>query len=183
LHLKKGLNLLIAALSQLQAHRFTFVLAGSGDPHYEDEIRQQLISSGISDRTRMVGFVNGEQKDLLLQGSDLFVLTSYSENFGVAVLEALAAGLPAIVTPGVALAEVVEHHQLGAVPELEEGAIATAILQALNQPETMKAMGDRARQLVLNHYTWDRVAAQLIEVYTAILEKKPANGPLSQHKP
>jgi glycosyltransferase involved in cell wall biosynthesis len=183
LHLKKGLNLLIAALSQLQAHRFTFVLAGSGDPHYEDEIRQQLISSGISDRTCMVGFVNGEQKDLLLQGSDLFVLTSYSENFGVAVLEALAAGLPAIVTPGVALAEVVEHHQLGAVPELEEGAIATAILQALNQPETMKAMGDRARQLVLNHYTWDRVAAQLIEVYTAILEKKPANGPLSQHKP
>lgn len=182
LHPKKGLNLLIAALARLQVHRFTFVLAGSGDPHYEDEIRQQLTVNGLSDRTRMVGFIKGEQKDLLLQGSDLFVLTSYSENFGVAVLEALAAGLPAIVTPGVALAEVVKQHQLGAVPELEEGAIATAILKALNQPEAMKAMGDRARQLVLNHYTWERVAAQLIEVYTAILEKKSANGPPSQHK-
>lgn len=183
IHYKKGLDYLIRALGQVSNHRFSLVIAGSGEPEYERTIRALVQESGLASHTHFVGFVKDDDKDLLLQGSDLFVLTSYSENFGVAVLEALAAGLPAIVTPGVALAEVVEHHQLGAVPELEEGAIATAILQALNQPETMKAMGDRARQLVLNHYTWDRVAAQLIEVYTAILEKKPANGPLSQHKP
>jgi glycosyltransferase involved in cell wall biosynthesis len=81
--------------------------------------------------------------------------------------------LPTIVTPGIALSEVVKQHQLGAVPKLEEGAIATAILKALNQPEAMKEMGDRARQLVLNHYTWDRVAAQLIDVYSAILNHRP----------
>jgi len=132
----------------------------------------------MSDRTRLVGFVKGEQKDLLLQGSDLFVLTSYSENFGVAVLEALAAGLPAIVTPGVALSEVVQQHQFGSVPALEENAIATAILHALNHPEAMKAMGDRARQYVLKHYTWEAIATQLIDVYGEIVGDRPAKNQL-----
>jgi glycosyltransferase involved in cell wall biosynthesis len=172
LHPKKGLKLLIAALARLRAHRFTFVMAGSGDPCYEDEIRQELLSSGISDRTRMVGFVSGEQKDLLLQGSDLFVLTSYSENFGVAVLEALAAGLPAIVTPGVALSEIIKQYQFGAVPEMEEEAISTAILQAINQPESMREMGSCARQFVLERYTWGAISTQLIDVYRTVLNNR-----------
>ena len=173
LHPKKGVNLLIAALARLQNHRFTLVLAGSGELEYENEVSQQLKVSGLSDRTRMVGFVSGEQKDLLLQGSDLFALTSYSENFGIAVLEALAAGLPTIVTPGVALSEVVKQHQLGAVPDLEEGAIADALIEYLSDLSAAKAMGDRARQFVLDNYTWDKVAANLIEVYQAILQQAP----------
>lgn len=179
IHYKKGLDYLIRALGKMNSHRFSLVIAGSGEPEYERTVKALVQESGLAGHTRFVGFVKGDDKDLLLQGSDIFVLTSYSENFGVAVLEALAAGLPAIVTPGVALSEVVKQHQLGIVPELDEEAIATAILKALNQPEAMKKMGDRARQLVLNHYTWDRVAAQMIEVYSAILDKKPANDPPS----
>jgi glycosyltransferase involved in cell wall biosynthesis len=176
IHYKKGLDYLIRALGKVNNHRFSLVIAGSGEPEYERTIKALVQELGLASQTHFVGFVKGDDKDLLLQGSDIFVLTSYSENFGVAVLEALAAGLPAIVTPGVALAEVVKHHQLGVVPELEEGAIATAILQALTQPETMQEMGDRARQFVLNHYTWDRVAVQLMEVYTSILENRYANN-------
>lgn len=169
LHPKKGLERLIPALARIRHQRFTFIIAGSGDPGYEAELRDRLQEAGLCDRTRMVGFVKGEQKDLLLQGSDLFLLTSYSENFGMAVLEALAAGLPAIVTPGVALSKVVQQHQFGAVPELEEDAIATTILQALNQPAVMKEKGDRARQYVLKHYTWNAIATQLIDVYGGIV--------------
>jgi glycosyltransferase involved in cell wall biosynthesis len=173
LHPKKGLEILISALSALPLHRFTVVIAGSGDAAYEAEIRHRLQQSEISDRTQMVGFVEGEQKDLLLQGSDLFALTSYSENFGVAVLEALAAGLPVVITPGVALSPLVVQHRFGWVPELEEGAIAHAILEGLKHPEEMKAKGVRARQFVLDNYTWDHIAAQMIEVYDAILNQEP----------
>ena len=110
-------------------------------------------------------------KDLLMQGADIFALTSYSENFGVAVLEAMAVGLPVIVTPGVALASVVEQNQLGYVPELDVEAIASTIADYLKHLLTAKEMGDRARRLVCEKYSWDRNASQLSEVYTAILKQ------------
>ncbi len=168
-HPKKGIEVLIDALALLHHQRFTFVIAGNGEPEYESAIRQHINRAGIHERTHMVGFVQGEDKDLLLQGADLFALTSYSENFGVAVLEALAAGIPAIVTPGVALSKLVSEHQLGMVPELNKEAIAHALITCLKEPQEAKAMGDRARQFILEHYTWDNIAAQLIDVYAEIL--------------
>ncbi|WP_044207441.1 glycosyltransferase [Coleofasciculus chthonoplastes] len=173
LHPKKGLEYLIPALGKLADQRFTFVLAGSGSCQYEAEIDALLIAAGIDKRTYRSGFVTGEMKDLLLQGSDVFALTSHSENFGVVVLEALAVGLPVLVTPGVALASVVKQHQLGYVAELDVAAIASAMKQLLNHRQETKVMGNRARQLILEQYTWNRIALNLIEVYTAIIQKYP----------
>ncbi|ANV87367.1 glycosyltransferase [Picosynechococcus sp. PCC 7117] len=173
LHPKKGIEILIQALAQLVDQRFTFLIAGSGDPNYENEIYTCLQQSGIGDRTRMLGFIEGEKKDLLLQGADLFALTSYSENFGIAVLEALAAGLPCVVTPGVALSEVIKQQDLGMVPEMNEAAIANAIRTCLLQPEVTKEKGDRARQFIVENYTWDKIAANLVEIYDAIIQNQP----------
>lgn len=172
LHPKKGLDYLIPALAKLVHQRFTFVLAGSGSPDYEAEIDALLDSSGIRDRTYRSGFVEGEMKDLLLQGSDLFALTSHSENFGVAVLEALAAGLPVLVTPGVALASVVEQHQLGYIPELNVEAISSALTRFLSYPQKAKDMGVQARQLVQQKYTWEHTASNLSKAYTALLQQE-----------
>jgi glycosyltransferase involved in cell wall biosynthesis len=178
LHPKKGLDYLIPALGKLVERRFTFVLAGSGAYNYEAEIDQLLLAANIHKCTYRSGFVSGDLKDLLLQGADLFALTSYSENFGVAVLEALAVGLPVVVTPGVALASVVKQHQIGYVPELDVNAIASAIKESLNYPQIAQEMGNRARKLIFEHYTWERIAIQMIEAYTAIINKNPL--PLSQ---
>jgi glycosyltransferase involved in cell wall biosynthesis len=169
LHAKKGLDYLIPALGKLRHRRFTFVLAGSGSSDYEAEINELLVSAGIDTRTYRSGFVEGEMKDFLMQGADIFALTSYSENFGVAVLEAMAVGLPVVVTPGVALASVVEQYQLGYVAQLDIAAIASSLGHCLDHPQTTKEIGDRARQLVRQQYTWERNASKLSEVYTAIL--------------
>jgi glycosyltransferase involved in cell wall biosynthesis len=173
LHTKKGLDYLIPALGKLTHRRFTFVLAGSGSPEYEAEIESLLISNGIRNRTQFTGFVTGEIKDVLMQGADLFALTSYSENFGVAVLEALAVGLPVLVTPGVALADVVNEQRLGYVADLDVGAIAFFLKQALEDSQEAKIMGARARQLVSKRYTWSNVASNLIDIYTKITNTKP----------
>jgi glycosyltransferase involved in cell wall biosynthesis len=173
LHYKKGLDYLIPALGKLIHHHFTLVIAGNGTPAYEAEIQALLLASGIEDRTHMVGFVEGKQKDLFLQGSNLFALTSHSENFGLSVLEALVVGTPALVTPGVALATIVRDNDLGYVSDLDIDAIATTFDQYLTDPDRAKVMGDRARQFVLDNYTWDYIAPNLIRVYQSMIDRQP----------
>ncbi|ARV61239.1 glycosyl transferase family 1 [Nostocales cyanobacterium HT-58-2] len=171
LHPKKGLDYLIPALGKLTNDCFTFVIAGSGSSEYESEVESLVLAHGIRHRTHITGFVQGEVKDILMQGADLFVLTSYSENFGVAVLEALAVGLPVLVTPGVALADVVNEQRLGYVAQLNIAEISSLVQQALEHPQETKSMGDRARQLVQENYTWNSIADNLIEIYIKVLKQ------------
>lgn len=170
-HPKKGLDYLIPALAKLANQRFTFVLAGSGTKEYEAEIIELLVHTGMRDRTYISGFVADESKDILLQGADLFALTSYSENFGIAVLEAMAVGLPIIVTPGVALASTVKQEQLGYVVELDVEEIACKISYALNHQSQAKQMGDRARQLIYDNYRWSHIGSKLSQIYSNILNE------------
>jgi glycosyltransferase involved in cell wall biosynthesis len=171
LHPKKGLDYLIPALGKLSHYRFTFILAGSGDPDYENEIQSLLVSHGIENRTHLTGFIKGEIKELLIQGADLFALTSYSENFGISVLESLAAGTPVIITPGVALSDLVEQQQIGSVAELDVNEISAAIQHFLDNPQKSQEMGDRARQFILDNYTWDKIALKMVSVYEDITMK------------
>jgi glycosyltransferase involved in cell wall biosynthesis len=173
LHPKKGLDCLIPALGTLKHRRFTLALVGSGSLEYEAEVDRYLAAVGISDRTYRPGFVpESEMKQLLLQGSDLFLLTSHSENFGLAVLEALGSGLPAIVTPGVALSSLVEREKVGWVTKLDVSAIASTIDSCLANPESLPEKGIRARQLVAENYSWERVAESLIPRYREIANIK-----------
>ncbi len=165
LHPKKGLDYLIPALSQLHDRQFTLVLAGNASPDYEATVQQLLQTAGLQSRTQRLGFVTGETKALLLQGADLFALTSHSENFGIAVLEAMANGLPVLVTPGVALATLVERSQIGWVTPLDQSAIATTLQQIFSNPTLAKATGNRARTIVGQQYTWSYIATNLIQHY------------------
>jgi glycosyltransferase involved in cell wall biosynthesis len=169
IHPKKGLEYLIQALAQIKDKKFTLIIAGNGDSDYEAQINSCLHDYGLEDCSLMTGFVEGELKQLLLQGANLFVLTSYSENFGVAVLEALAAGTPALVTPGVALAQEIEQNDLGYVVPQEPTAIAEAIDKHLELPESeRKKLSQKARQFVLDNYSWDKIAQQLLTVYSVL---------------
>jgi glycosyltransferase involved in cell wall biosynthesis len=168
LHYKKGLDYPISALGKLQDRRFTLVIAGNGTPAYEAEIRSLVVAAGIEHRTQLVGFVEGEQKDLFIQGSDLFVLTSHSENFGLAVLEALVVGTPVLITPEVGLATIVRDNNLGYVADLDLDAITQALDRYLLDPTPAKLMGTRARAFTIENYNWDRIVTDLIQVYRSI---------------
>jgi glycosyltransferase involved in cell wall biosynthesis len=169
LHPVKGLDYLIPALSKVTRKEFTFILAGSGSPEYEAQASQLLINNKLEHCTHLPGFVTGEIKDILLQGADIFVLTSYMESFSLVVLEAMAAGLTTIVTPGVALASMIQENQVGYVPELDIVEIAKTIEYCLNHPQEAKAKGDRARQFIQENYTWDRVATNMVTLYKNII--------------
>jgi glycosyltransferase involved in cell wall biosynthesis len=171
LHPKKGLDYLIPALGKLSHHRFTFIIAGNGNPEYEVEIKSLIISNHIHNITYLAGFVQDEFKDILIQGSDLFVLTSHSENFGIVILEALAAGVPLLLTPGVALSSIVQKHQVGYITELDVSAIASTLEQFLKNPQATKEMSQRARQLVSQKYSWEHISSKLQKIYADIIQR------------
>ena len=171
LHEKKGLDYLIPALGKLTNYPFKFVLAGSGAAEYESEIKKLLDEHGLAERTFLPGFVEGELKDLIMQGADFFALTSHSENFGVAVLEAMAAGLPVITTTGVALSSQIDQHQLGSVVQLDVNDIARQIATFFETPESGVGMGKRAREFVRREYSWETASQRLLKIYDSILAK------------
>jgi glycosyltransferase involved in cell wall biosynthesis len=166
IHHKKGIDWLVRSLAQMYVPRPVLLIAGEGDQRAG--IEQLASRLGIDRNLRWLGHVAGEWKQLCLQGSDLLALTSHHENFGVAVLEALAAGTPVLVSDHVALAEVIARHRLGRVVPLEIGAIRDGLTQALAESD-----GDslaRRREFVRDHYSWSASAAALEQLYRRTIE-------------
>ena len=157
IHPKKGLEYLISALSKLKEYNFVLVIAGSGDPDYVNQIKDLLETHDICDRAHMIGFVKGETKNLYLQGADIFALTSHSENFGIAAIEALAAGTPVLITDGVAIAPMVKEQAIGYVTKLEVEAIASIIQEFFDHPDIARQKGDRATLYIAEHYSWAKI--------------------------
>jgi glycosyltransferase involved in cell wall biosynthesis len=174
LHYKKRPELLIDSLAILtqQGHRVHLLLAGSGDVDYITALKQQVARLGVQEYVTFAGFVTGYDKDLVLQGSDLFALPSYSENFGIAVAEAMAAQLPVIITPGVQIAPEIENAKAGMIIEGERELLTEAIAQLLQKPEFRKQLGENAGKLVRERYSWGAIAQELAKAYQAIIQKR-----------
>jgi glycosyltransferase involved in cell wall biosynthesis len=178
LHYKKRPDLLLQSLSFLAkaGHPFHLCLAGAGEPNYLKHLQTLIASLGLTAQTSLTGFVAGRDKEILLQGSDIFVLPSFSENFGVAVAEAMAAGLPVIITPDIQIAPDIARAKAGLVVEGEVETLSAAIAQLLNSPELRQQLGENGRRFAQSHYSWDAIAQQLAAAYTAILQKQPLPG-------
>lgn len=178
-HPKKGIDLLVRALAQMPLPRPVLLIAGEGD--HRTAIEQLAARQGVARDLRWLGHVTGEWKQLCLQGSDLLALTSHHENFGIAVLEALAAGTPVLVSDQVALADPVARHRLGHVVPLEIEAIRDGLAQMLAQPPG----NDPARRqaFVTEHYSWFANSAALEKLYQDVIENRsgPTTTPRLKH--
>jgi glycosyltransferase involved in cell wall biosynthesis len=170
LHEKKNVPLLLRALAEDadSPRPVLLTIAGEGEPRYRDELVALTKQLELADRVRFVGHVDGDAKRHLLAQSDCFVLPSAHENFGLAVAEALAAGLPAIVTPGVALAREVADAGAGLVADATESALASAIRWVADHPAALIEMGERAGQLAPRDLSWDRTCERLVALYAEL---------------
>jgi len=177
-HPQKGLDLLIPALGFLARKRddFVFILAGSGELKFEKEIKCLLARNGLDRITMFAGFVEREKKGSLLNQSDLFVLSSYHENFGLAVAEAMAAGLPIVISDRVNIHHDVQAYNAGLVTGCNIMEIASAIEKVLDNETMRKQMGENGKRLVREKYNWDVIAPQMIKLYEKILSGRKA-GP------
>lgn len=172
LHDKKQPDLLLRAFDKL-ARDFpdaALVLAGPGDARYVGRLRSEARRLGLEKRVVFPGLLQGRAVQEALVDADLFVLPSLQENFGLAVAEAMAAGCPVVVTPEVALAPEIEKWEAGLVVEADAGAVADGVQRLLRDGDLRQAMGRNGRQLVLERFTWERVAAEMLGVYEDLLQ-------------
>ncbi len=169
---KKGLDLLIPALEQLQD--FHFVLAGGNpqEPEYEAEIRKQIEQSTLGNRTTITGFITGGDKTALLEAADLFVLPSYYENFGIAVAEAMTAGTPVVISDQVHIWQDIQQSESGWVTPCDIKALTETLRQALNDSSELKRRGKLAQEHAQKNYGWDAIATQMIHTYEQILQSR-----------
>ncbi len=160
---KKGLDRLIAALVEVPAA--ALVIAGPDDEDCRPTLERLAGGLGVGGRTLFPGQVDGAERAALLHRAAALVLPSYSENFGNAVLEAMAAGRPVVVTPEVGLATVVREVGAGVVVEGDPARLAAALSGLLADRAAADAMGRRGAAAARERFSWEAVATRMEAAY------------------
>lgn len=171
IHPKKGVKELVKAWRQLSPKGWNLKLAG---PDESDIIASLALSN--EDSISYVGEVEGDVKWNLLSEASLFVLPSYSENFGVVVVESLMAGTPVIATHGTPWRKLVDHGCGWWIPMTNESLICTLDESTKCSEETLRKMGERGRQLAINDFGWNFVGEEMASVYRWICGHCEAPG-------
>ncbi len=167
LHVKKGIELLLEALSHLKPDLggYEVIIAGEGEPHYVETLKKAAISFGLSEVVKFVGGVYGAKKVCLLQSADIFVLPTYSENFGIVVAEALACGTPVITTHGTPW-KALEENECGWYIPVGANALKITLREAISvTEETIETMGRNGRRLIEERFATSIVAGKFVEQY------------------
>jgi len=173
LHPIKGLDLLLPAFARLarQYPDYLLVIAGPDENGYGRQLAKLAAGLGVLEDVVFLGPIYGQAKVGLLREAELFLLTSYSEGFPMALLEALSCATPALITRDCHVPEVAEEGA-GLVVAADVSQIFRALQALLRDAKARRAMGDRARRLVESHFTWDQVARQTAELCDDILHRQ-----------
>lgn len=167
LNWKKGLDILIKAYSKLTESRddLHLLIVGNDNGGYKKRVMSWINGCGIDHKVTFTGMLKGSDKLAVLAGSDIFVLPSYSENFGMAVVEAMASGLPVVISNKVGIYREVEKHKAGVVVECEPESLYRGIKYVLGDENFAKELSINGRRLAENYYGINKVADMMIDAY------------------
>src|SRR5262249_4151851 len=144
-------------------------IAGPDEAGHQIEVENAVCAAGLREIVSFIGPVAGETKKSAFFSADLFVLPTHSENFGIAVAEALAHGLPVLTTTGAPWSRLPELG-CGWWVDVSVDEIAACLRQATScDTETLRAMGARGRKWVRAEFGWERVAKEFIATYQDLL--------------
>ena len=176
IHPVKGLKNLIEAWNLVNPEGWRCTLAGPDEGGHQKELEALLASMGLKDKFEFPGLVEGDKKWSILNSADLFLLPSFTENFGISAAEALACAVPVITTKGTPWKVLVDN-QCGWWVDIGVEPLAKAFKEAISlSEEQRRAMGLRGRKLMEEQYSWSLVGRELVSVYGWILARtaKPA---------
>ncbi len=178
LHPKKRLDLATEAFIRLAQRRADvhLVIAGPDDGS-KGGARLALQKAHLLDRATFTGLLHGEEKWAVLQDSSLFLLQSEDENFGLAALEAMASGIPVLISPRVGLSDIARQAGSALIVNLHTADWADQMDRVLSDPTLAKKLGESGRRLVEEQFSSERVAVQMKTLYASLLaDFRPDSG-------
>jgi glycosyltransferase involved in cell wall biosynthesis len=172
IHPKKGLINLVKAWEKLKSNKWKVIVAGPDEGGHRQEVEKLISEKKLSQYFEFIGPVEGKSKYDLYKSSDLFILPTYSENFGIVVAEALMSGLPVITTKGAPWEGLIKNNcgwwiDIGVDPMIKTLKIALSL-----SPEILDQMGNRGKIYAENNFGYASIAKKMLEVYDWILKKK-----------
>jgi glycosyltransferase involved in cell wall biosynthesis len=170
IHEKKGCDLLIEAFARVaaMASEVDVVIAGPDQAGLQHKLQRMAEERGIAARAHWPGFLGGDLKWGAIRGCEAFILPSHQENFGIAVVEALAAGRPVLISNQVNICDEIEEDEVGLVGEDTLGGTEQLLRKWFDLPAKERdAMAARARPSFLKRYAMTRAATAINQVFAA----------------
>ena len=176
LHPKKGLELLIPAFAQAATADAVLVIAGPDADGYQAHLEKLVRAHGLTGRVVFTGMLYGADRIVALADAYLFVLPSYQENFGLAVVEALAAGTPVLISDQVNIHDQITAAGLGAVVHTRADELAAELARWLGDHELRRAAAAKARPFAWEHNDWNHIALRWGREYARLIAARPGGG-------
>jgi glycosyltransferase involved in cell wall biosynthesis len=164
---KKGLEILFHALTGVPFD-YRLLIAGSAEQKYLDQLKQLSVLLGIDKKISWCGWKNGEEKFNFFSGLDLFVLTSFNENFSIAVIESLATGTPVLVSEHVGLADFVKEKKMGWVCKANVQSIQEELSVIYNNKKDLIRIKDTAPAIIAEEFNKKALAQKYVTAYRSI---------------
>ena len=177
LNWKKGLDTLIPAFAQVvrEEPEALLVIAGPDEERYKKNIQLLITNYHLQDKVVFTGELLDKERCIAYKSASVFVLPSYSENFGMAVVEAMYFGLPIVITENVGIAPDVAKMNAGFVIKKDVDELSRAILEILADQNLAKKMGEAGKKLVQEEFSGEKVAEKWIRAYTDLVNEAANN--------
>jgi glycosyltransferase involved in cell wall biosynthesis len=170
-HPIKGLLDLVEAWVRVRRTGWRIVIAGGDEEGYRAKVESLIRARGLQSDFEFIGFVEGASKQACFDMADIFVLPTYSENFGLVVAEALANEIPVITTTGAPWQDLVEYRCGWWVSPGIKG-VADALAEAMNlTPVELRKMGQRGRKIIIEKYSWNNIGAMALITSEWLLDR------------
>lgn len=171
LHEGKGIDINLVALAALCRRRetnWTYKVIGDGDQR--NRLQAMVKDLGLQSRVEFVGAIPHEQVSAHLAAADVFILPSYREAFGIAYLEAMAAGLLTVGVRGQGPSAFIEHGISGLlVPPMDPDGLAQQLSGVLRDMASYRRVAANGARIACEEYTWDRHASAVTAIYEEVL--------------
>lgn len=172
IHPKKGLDLSISSLERILKNKkeWVLVIAGDGPKRYVKKIKNLVEKLDLVEKVKFTGFVGGDKKQALLQNSEIFILPSHSENFGISVIEAMQSGTTVATSNNVGVYKDIKKENAGEVFSLDEKEIRESIRKLINNSKIRKKQGKKGKKIVKEKYSWNKITKKQINIYKNIIK-------------
>ena len=177
IHFVKGLDILVKAFAQVARERddVRLVLAGPDNEGYSKQVDNWLKHENVHSKALFTGMLQRDDALEVLRDADIFALPSYTESFGMAVVEAMACGLPVVISDKVNIWREIHEAGAGLVTSCNADEVADRFFRLLDDESERKRLGEVGKVFVRDNYSWDSIVQKLLSSYQNIVDTHPKN--------